>query len=95
MQTEADRIADRVARELSKPHGYMVVRFWVMDEAGLYYAGNDEFSYEPGDAIAFEDEAEAEEVSERHPGTTVERVERWSQFPDLDLTAAAYERAAA
>ncbi|MCR6502548.1 hypothetical protein MUO32_26325 [Shinella sp. CPCC 101442] len=83
MQTEADRIATRVAQELSKPHGYMVTRLWVMDAAGLYYAGKGEFSYEQDDAIQFEDEAEAEEASERHPGTTVERFERWSRYPDL------------
>jgi hypothetical protein len=83
MQTEADRIATRVSRELSKPHGYMVTRFWVMDAAGLYYAGKGEFSYDQDDAIQSDDEAEAEEVCERHPGTTVERFERWSQYQDL------------
>lgn len=87
--------AERVARELSKPQGCMVERFWIMDAAGLYYAGDDEFTYEPDNAIQFRDECEAEEVSAEHPGTTVERFERWSRFPDLvvDVKARALSEA--
>lgn len=79
MQTEADRIAG--AR--NQPQGCMVERFWITDAAGLYYAGEGEFAYEPDMAIQFLDEDEAQEISVATPGTTVERFERWSRFPDL------------
>lgn len=91
MQTEADRIAGA----LNQQQGCMVERFWIMDAAGLYYAGDDEFTYEPDSAIQFRDECEAAEVSAAYPGTTVERFERWSRFPDLvvDVKARALSEA--
>lgn len=78
MHTEADRITTAV-----QPQGCMVKRFWVMDAAGLYFAGNDTFTYEQDDALEFTRKDDAEEIAETHPGTTVERFERWSRFPDL------------
>jgi len=81
--TVSTRTAESVARELAKPRGYMVTRYWVMDEAGLYFAGDDEFTYEQDDALEFSDEGEAEEVAAAYHGSTVERFQRWSQYPDV------------
>lgn len=77
MQTEADRPVS------SQPTGCMVERFWIMDRAGLYFAGDDEFTYEQDSALEFTREDDAEEIAEANPGTTVERFERWARFPDL------------
>lgn len=75
-------IAERVEAELSKPAGCMVERFWVMDDAGLYFAGDDEFTYEQDHAFAFKRLDEAEEIAAVYAGTSVQRFECFSNIPD-------------
>ncbi|MDQ0320003.1 hypothetical protein QO002_002141 [Pararhizobium capsulatum DSM 1112] len=60
----------------------MVTRYRVEAECGLFLTENGEFSYEIDDAIEFRTEAAAIEESNLHPGTTVERFQRFSTFPD-------------
>ncbi|PDT55068.1 MULTISPECIES: hypothetical protein [Sinorhizobium] len=74
--------------------GTMVTRYRIEDEVGRVLTDEGFFSYEVDDAVIFRSEAAAIEDAAAFPGTTVERFERWSAFPDFPLSISA-ERSAA
>lgn len=63
--------------------GKMVTRYRIEDEVGRVLTGEYFFSYEVDDALQFRGEDEALEEAAAFPGTTVERFERYSTFPDF------------
>jgi hypothetical protein len=81
----------------------IITRFRIEDEAGRIMTVHGEFSYDEDyqDAFAadFRTEEEAEECAIELVGSmrllTVERFQRWSQHPDIDVSVPAQERAAA
>lgn len=76
--------------------GRMVTRYRIEDEIGRVLTNEGFFSYELDDALQFRCEDEAYEEARSFPGTTVERFERYSTFPDFFLSeAVSVERSAA
>ncbi|MGK9263834.1 hypothetical protein KXS15_23100 [Sinorhizobium meliloti] len=76
--------------------GTMVTRYRIEDEVGRVLTNENFFSYEVDDALQFRSEDEAYEEAAAFPGTTVERFERYSTFPDFFLSeAVSVERSAA
>ncbi|MDX0106618.1 hypothetical protein GOC33_11405 [Sinorhizobium meliloti] len=76
--------------------GTMVTRYRIEDEVGRVLTNEYFFSYEVDDALQFRSEDEAYEEAAAFPGTTVERFERYSTFPDFFLSeAVSVERSAA
>lgn len=76
--------------------GTMVTRYRIEDEVGRVLTVEGFFSYEADDALQFRSEDEAYEEVSAFPGTTVERFERYSTFPDFFLSeAVSVERSAA
>ncbi|MHC2488921.1 hypothetical protein ACVII0_002713 [Sinorhizobium meliloti] len=74
----------------------MVTRFSIQDEVGRFLTNEYFFSYEVDDALQFHCEDEALEEAAAFPGTTVERFERYSTFPDFFLSGTvSIERSAA
>lgn len=74
----------------------MVTRYRIEDEVGRVLTAEGFFSYEVVDALQFRCEDEAYKKARSFPGTTVERFERYSTFPDFVLSeAASIERSAA
>ncbi|PND29037.1 hypothetical protein [Sinorhizobium sp. M4_45] len=63
--------------------GTMVTRYRIEDEVGRVLTVEGFFSYEVDDALQFRCEDEALEEAAAFPGTTVERFERYSTFPDF------------
>lgn len=63
--------------------GTMVTRYRIEDEVGRVLTSEGFFSYEVDDAVQFRCEDEALEEAAAFPGTTVERFERYSTFPDF------------
>lgn len=77
-----------------------VTRYCIMDASGLTMTVHGEFSYEDNGWLAYfrtEEEAleAAAELVGKLDGLTAERFETYRPFPDLDLSEAATERAAA
>ncbi|ASP98546.1 hypothetical protein GOC87_21590 [Sinorhizobium meliloti] len=68
--------------------GTMVTRYRIEDEVGRVLTVEGFFSYEADDALQFRSEDEAYEEVSAFPGTTVERFERYSSFPDFFLSEA-------
>ncbi|MFQ6161433.1 hypothetical protein [Sinorhizobium meliloti] len=66
--------------------GTMVTRYRIEDEVGRVLTAEGFFSYEVDDALQFRCEDEAYEEARSFPGTTVERFERYSTFPDFFLS---------
>lgn len=60
----------------------MVTRFRVEDETGRVLTIAGFFAYETDDAVQFTREDDAIEASDEHPGTTVERFQRYSATAD-------------
>ncbi|MDW9644501.1 hypothetical protein GOB48_22305 [Sinorhizobium meliloti] len=76
--------------------GTMVTRYRIEDEVGRVLTVEGFFSYEADDALQFRSEDEAYEEASALPGTTVERFERYSTFPDFFLSeVVSVERSAA
>ncbi|ASP63365.1 hypothetical protein [Sinorhizobium meliloti] len=63
--------------------GTIVTRYRIEDEVGRVLTNEYFFSYEVDDALQFRCEDEALEEAAAFPGTTVERFERYSTFPDF------------
>ncbi|MDE3874637.1 hypothetical protein I7G55_11015 [Sinorhizobium meliloti] len=66
--------------------GTMVTRYRIEDEVGRVLTVEGFFTYEVDDALQFRSEDEAYEEAAAFPGTTVERFERYSTFPDFVLS---------
>ena len=75
--------------------GTMVIRYRIEDAKGHVLTDEGWFSREADDAAEFRSEDEALEEAAAFPGTTVERFERWSAFPDLVTATPSFERSAA
>ena len=76
--------------------GTMVTRYRIEDEVGRVLTDEGFFSYEIDDALQFRCEDEAIEEARSFPGTTVERFQRYSTFPDFFASEAlSIERSAA
>lgn len=61
----------------------MVTRYKIMDASGLCWTGfEDEFSYDPDQAVQYRDLDEAVEDAAQFPGVTVERFQRYSSIAD-------------
>ncbi|MQX94715.1 hypothetical protein GHK03_00330 [Sinorhizobium medicae] len=76
--------------------GTMVTRYRIEDEVGRVLTNEYFFSYETDDALQFRCEDEASEEARSFPGTTVERFQRYSTFPDFFASEAlSIERSAA
>jgi hypothetical protein len=76
--------------------GTIVTRYRIEDEVGRVLTDEGFFSYEADDALQFRSEDQALEEAAAFPGTTVERFERYSTFPDFFASeATSIERNAA
>lgn len=61
----------------------MVTRYRVETTCGLYLTDCNEFTHDIDDAVQFRTEDAACQEADRHPGSMVERFERYAAFPDL------------
>lgn len=60
----------------------MVTRYRIEADCGLYLTGTGDFTHDVDDAVQFTREDDAIEVSDEHPGTSVERFTRYSATAD-------------
>lgn len=72
----------------------MITRYRIETKDGLFWVGG-AFSHDELDALEFRSEAAAIEEAAELQDVFVERVERWSAFPDVTTSTAVTERTAA
>lgn len=62
----------------------MVTHFRVETLCGMFLTDCNEFTHDVDDAVQFRSEDDACEEADRHPGSSVERFQRWSPLADIE-----------